>query len=324
MTPDAFDQYRQPEYTGENRCLPCTAVNGTIAVLLAMLASFFGTPVLGLLVLAGSLLAIYLRGYLVPGTPELTRKYLPDWVLARFDKAEGPPTEPNPSAAPATADAPTGAYDADAEPDAVEAASGAADAQPSPVDPEALLFEMDAVEESADGEEIVLTDPFADELLAAAEARRDDEAARTTAVASLLGVDVDDATIDQEVHGPALYADSERIHRWPSEAALLADAGVHDALAGREGWVGTNPQQRLGICRALRSFLTSCPVCGGDVGLTEETVESCCRAWAVFAVRCDDCEAHFLELEPEEADQPSETVVEESEGARGVSGGFTR
>jgi hypothetical protein len=212
----------------------------------------------------------------------------------------------------------------DAEPDAVEAASGAADAQPSPVDPEALLFEMDAVEESADGEEIVLTDPFADELLAAAEDLRDDETARAAAVASILGVDVDDATIHQEVHGPALYADSERIHRWPSEAALLADAGVHDALSGREGWVGTNPQQRLGICRALRSFLTTCPVCGGDVGLTEETVESCCRAWAVFAVRCDDCEAHFLELEPEEADQPSETVVEESEGARGVSGGFTR
>ncbi|MFP9190897.1 hypothetical protein [Natronosalvus vescus] len=36
------------------------------------------TPLAGVVVFVGCLTAIVLRGYLVPGTPELTKRYLPD------------------------------------------------------------------------------------------------------------------------------------------------------------------------------------------------------------------------------------------------------
>jgi hypothetical protein len=88
MNPSAYlDRVRQPEYTGANRCLPCTALNTLIAVVLAAGATVLTTPVGGVAVLAVSLAAIYLRGYLVPGTPELTKRYLPDRVLVWFGKA---------------------------------------------------------------------------------------------------------------------------------------------------------------------------------------------------------------------------------------------
>ncbi len=76
---------RQPAYIGENRCLPCTAVNLFIAVLVSLLLaslSFF----LGAAALALFLVLIYFRGYLVPGTPELTARYLPNGVLRLFGK----------------------------------------------------------------------------------------------------------------------------------------------------------------------------------------------------------------------------------------------
>lgn len=83
---DVFDRVRQPEYTGENRCLPCTALNGVLALVLAAGLGVVVHPWLAVptLVVAGG--AIYLRGYLVPKTPELTRRYLPERVLGLFGK----------------------------------------------------------------------------------------------------------------------------------------------------------------------------------------------------------------------------------------------
>jgi hypothetical protein len=76
---------KNPEYTGENRCVPCTVVNALIAVAVSGLVAL-AVPLLGLVVLAASALLIYFRGYLVPGTPELTKRYLPARVLTAFGK----------------------------------------------------------------------------------------------------------------------------------------------------------------------------------------------------------------------------------------------
>jgi hypothetical protein len=80
------DRLRRPEYTGENRCLPCTAVNVCLTVVVATAVGLGLTPVGGLLVLTGGLGAIYFRGYLVPGTPALTARYFPPWLLELFGK----------------------------------------------------------------------------------------------------------------------------------------------------------------------------------------------------------------------------------------------
>ena len=89
----SLDRFRQPEYTGENRCLPCTATNVVIAAVAGAAVALVWPPA-GAGVLAVGLLAIYLRGYLVPGTPAFTRRYFPDAVLRAFDKTDPRPTAP--------------------------------------------------------------------------------------------------------------------------------------------------------------------------------------------------------------------------------------
>jgi hypothetical protein len=78
-----LDALRQPEHTGEYRCTPCTVVNSVIAVVLAAALAVLWLPA-GVLALAVSLAANHLRGYLVPGTPELTRRYFPRgcWICS--------------------------------------------------------------------------------------------------------------------------------------------------------------------------------------------------------------------------------------------------
>lgn len=90
---------RRPEYTGENRCVPCTVVNAGIAVVVATGVAVVATPWFGVLSFAAAIAAIYFRGYLVPGTPTLTKRYFPPWLLRRFGKepvvATGPTSGPS-------------------------------------------------------------------------------------------------------------------------------------------------------------------------------------------------------------------------------------
>ena len=81
--------FRQPEYTGENRCVPCTAVNVVIAFVLAAGAAFVTTTAVGVVLFFGCVATIYFRGYLVPGTPTLTERYLPRSILGLFGKDVG-------------------------------------------------------------------------------------------------------------------------------------------------------------------------------------------------------------------------------------------
>jgi hypothetical protein len=94
MSTDFLDRLEQPAYTGENRCAPCTLVNLAIAVVLAILAGRRNRA-LGLLVFLGGAGLVYLRGYLVPGTPELTKRYLPESVLSMFGTTDRPDAVPD-------------------------------------------------------------------------------------------------------------------------------------------------------------------------------------------------------------------------------------
>ena len=145
---------RQPEYTGENRCTPCTVANLAI-VGAASLAVGALAPVAGAAVAAFGVVAIYLRGYLVPGTPALTKRYVPDRVLRRFDKQ------------PATA-------------------------LETDVDTEEQLLAIDAVEPTA-GDDLRLTDAFAAEWESSIERFDRDPEARTAAVLGLSDAELREA-----------------------------------------------------------------------------------------------------------------------------------
>ena len=61
---------RRPEYTGANRCWPCTIANGGLVVLGAFFAGQLWPPAAVAVLVAGAA-SILLRGYAIPYTPRL-------------------------------------------------------------------------------------------------------------------------------------------------------------------------------------------------------------------------------------------------------------
>ncbi|MFC6794404.1 hypothetical protein ACFQFH_08690 [Halobaculum halobium] len=70
-----IDTLRRPEYTGENRCGPCTVLNVAAVVVAAAVAATRRRSLAVPVVAVGAAL-VYLRGYVVPGTPA----FAPDLV----------------------------------------------------------------------------------------------------------------------------------------------------------------------------------------------------------------------------------------------------
>jgi hypothetical protein len=274
--PDLVDGLRQPAYTGDNRCLPCTVVNVLIAVAIAVtiaaVAATAASPVAGI-GLGGTALclfvaAIYLRGYLVPGTPRLTERYAPAWLLRAFDK----------------------------EPDAVDVDVAAGPGEDA-LDVEAVLRSLDAVEECEDVDDVCLTPAFRAAWRERVVSLREDDVDRESRVlAAVLGLDPSEITFSE--FGDALVAHYEhgRAGQWESRAAFLADMAAGEELRSRAGdWDALAPEAKDAVLGGLRAFLERCPACDGPVSMAEETVASCCRSGAVIAVTCEECGARLME-----------------------------
>jgi hypothetical protein len=262
---DRVHRLRQPEYTGENRCTPCTVVNLAIAAAVSGLVALASPPA-AVAVFAVSVAAIYLRGYLVPGTPTLTKRYLPDAVLKLFDKYEPP-------APPAVED------DADVE---------------------TFLLDVDAVEECRDGTDLCLTDGFETAWYDRVESLRDRGDEADDVAALFEGLDVDPERVRIESYGGAYgaYIDDTRVGQWESRAAYLADVAAEAELRGRHpAWHRLGFDERTEILGALRLWLERCPACDGPVTLGEDTVESCCRSIDVIAATCEGCGARVFEAQ---------------------------
>ncbi|WP_394740473.1 hypothetical protein [Natronococcus roseus] len=254
---------RRPEYTGENRCLPCTIVNVAIALVLAGTLGIVTTVPVGAVALGGSLAAIYLRGYLVPGTPELTERYLPASVLRLFGK----------------------------EPIATRSLEGT-----SPEDPWDQLAAAGIADPSPDGT-LSLTDRFREEFRV--EIDRRESAPGADNVEALA------AASEAVERGPRAYSiDGNRLLRWESDAALLADAATASVLrATVEGWSDLERDDRLALLERIRLLLERCPSCDGPIDRNDERIDPCCQPphIAVWTV-CRDCDAVLADVTAPEAD----------------------
>jgi len=279
---DVLTRFQDPRYTGENRCVPCTVVNSIAAVMLAVGltggAILAGRPELApfltVAVLALSAAAIYFRGYLVPGTPTLTKRYLPTRVLSAFGK------EP--------------------------AASGVASAPEEPevedFDVESRLLGVGAVEECRDGADLCLTDRFDAEWNEAIESARAADQGRSRLL-DLLGTSEGEVEIEDHDQAFRVRHDGRYVGTWESRPAFLADVAAAELMDEQLAeWDRLTLGQRGRLLNGLRLFLRSCPDCGGDLSLGVETVESCCTSHEVAALTCEDCDARLLETRgvPEE------------------------
>lgn len=281
------DRLRRPEHTGENRCVPCTVANAAIAVLAsigigAVLAARFGRATAGvgtalaLLVSAG---VIYLRGYLIPGTPRLTATYFPDRLLRRFEKDD--PEQRVDTAQPPKAD---GDDPGDAAP--AEA-----------VDVEAFLAAAGAVAECENADDLCLTDAFRRAWREEIERLRDADTNRADA-ASLLDVDAERLSIESYEDAFLARLNGRRVGHWESYAAFLADLAAAAVLRERhERWASLSARSRGQVLSGLRLFLERCPSCDGPVTVDQSVVDSCCRSLDVVAVTCEGCGARVVEIE---------------------------
>ncbi|MXV60799.1 hypothetical protein GS429_01670 [Natronorubrum sp. JWXQ-INN-674] len=293
-----IDRLRQPEHTGENRCVPCTAVNVVLALVASAVVAVRSRRLASLTV-GVSLLAIYLRGYLVPGTPALTSRYLPDEVLAAFDKG---PREPRTGTTIEMDDADeateTGRSNEADDEEKLAYVDEIERQRENAVDPEQFLLDVEAVGPCDHADDLCLTDAFADRVEDELDRHRGTTADDET-IADLFDVEEGAVTIKDRDYPAAKIG--RRVHKWPADAALVADVAVHHALREQtDRWEAVPRGQRLELLEVLRSFLETCPDCGGTITLGEETTESCCRSYEVLALECVDCDAPLLEFDPTE------------------------
>lgn len=269
---NTVDRLKQPEYTGENRCTPCTVVNSVIAVVVAVAVGVaLGTSVgwtagtvAGGVVLGLSAASIALRGYLVPGTPTLTKTYFPDWVLRKFDK------EP--------------------------AARGEVSVDDD-LEVETVLMDAEALEPCEDDDDLCLTDEFSRAWSDRIEVVRSEETSRAE-LAGLLGVDADEVTFEEFGDAFVAQVDETRAGRWESRGAFLADVAAATELSRRlSGWQTLGLREQSQILYGLRLFIQECPECDGVVAFEEDTVESCCRSVDIVAVSCQECGARVFETD---------------------------
>lgn len=291
MTTSVLDRLRQPEYTGDNRCIPCTAANVVIAVVLALAVGYGWAVTVGPLawlvggaVFAVGLAAVWLRGYLVPGTPELAKRYFPDWLLRMFDKEPEPTTPGGIDAGAAEGGAGgTTAGDTEKEP-------------PEGADAETLLLSAGVVEPCENEDDLCLVGGFRAGWHERMQTIRKEAAERDELAREL---DLDPADIEFREHGDAFVAftDGRRLGQWESRAALVADLAAARELPGWvDGWEVMPIEARSQLLGGLRIFLDTCPVCEGPVSAGMETVESCCRSHDVVAANCEACDARLLEV----------------------------
>ncbi|ELZ51805.1 hypothetical protein C464_00379 [Halorubrum coriense DSM 10284] len=253
----AVGRLRQPEYVGANRCLPCTVGNVAVAAVGAAAVGAVGAPLLGATGFAGALAAIWLRGYLVPGTPELTKRYLPERVLRLFGKGSAPES----SAA---------------------------------IDAESYLLSAGVLVETSDGADLAFAPWFASAWNDARDrVRRRVDAGDERAA----GVDESSLSLSWAEGAAFAFAGGERIGHWESRPAFLADVAADRALRdGLDGWSRLPLAARSDVLGALRLFVEVCPACEGSVRLEERVVESCCASYDVIAGRCTACDARLFEM----------------------------
>ncbi len=267
-----LSRWKRPEYTGTNRCFPCTAVNVFLAAVFAISSAVIVTTttvsvsaasLVGISIFGGSLLVIYFNGYLVPGTPALTKRYLPRWLLAVFGKDASLRTD--------------GSFD-----------------------PEAELRAVGIVVEAPDDLQLLPTFDRAwriaiDDI---GTADMSTEAEIIQRIASLGEFKADEIEIIDDPEAFRVWYGEELIANWESRAACIADVAAADILPEYDSWWHERPlAMQAELLGALRLFLDRCPVCHGAVTLSLEVVSSCCSDYNVVATTCDGCNARLFEAE---------------------------
>ncbi|QGA82606.1 hypothetical protein [Halomicrobium sp. LC1Hm] len=256
---------RNPAHTGPRRCVPCTLVNVAILWLAVNVVVVLGQPLAGVAVLVVGLVVIWLRGYLVPYTPQFAPRLV------------------------AASPIPTTWFHDTNEPGSIADRSRDGDRLLGELRRAGLL--------DADDERVYLDPDFEgrwhtemDRLASQSLDDLADELASVPSVPSARPVEQDGQEWLAVGGQTALVA----------RHVAIAELG---AVAALEPHVDA-PADRLAMARPLREFLTDCPACGSAFDRSSE-VSCCGgytnpREKPRETLVCPECEQRFLRLpEPE-------------------------
>jgi hypothetical protein len=282
----------KPEHTGENRCLPCTLVNAVGVALIAGALSRRRRS-LGLLAALLGGAAIWLRGYVIPGTPGFAPRLVeplpidigphhPDDLGSGSVAVAGPNSFDGDRSDMTDA---TDMTDANADSDTdidTDARNDSADR--SAPDGDRTTVDSDGVggEDAADPEAVMLALLDADALVDDGETLALDESFRTALYDRTRSLREESDTVLAEraaaIAGPAVGGEAHdgRIllagsrDAWLSRPVALAETAAAELLRERN----VDDEVARAAARPLRAFLDTCPVCEGPV--KETTLRDCC------------------------------------------------
>jgi len=262
MIGQLLDSLREPAHTGSRRCWPCTALNGVLVGVAALLVGRRWRSLAGLVVLGAGGLLITLRGYVVPYTPTVG-PWIVDRLPADVDFGHSGPTEPSDSLA-------------------------AAD------NPEALLGTLLAAGVLVGDQQLHLDEEFADRWrreMAAFRAKTDGE----IAVAAAEAVPFD---AESGVSGERLLVAGQR-DAWLTRPVAIAETAGIEALVSADvdrevAASAVGPLRMfLPVCPAcggsvVESTIRNC--CGGTKGVYDRPDRE--------VIACSDCGSVLYEFQP--------------------------
>jgi len=274
MSPSTPIGLRRSEHTGENRCWPCTAVNVAVVAVAAAAVSISSLPAAAVVSAAG-LALVWLRGYVVPGTPRFAPR-----LVAPIPGSEAL------------------FHGADAATDGGRApAAGSGSLDPDDVDGEALLDRLLAAGVlGVDGDAVAPTDEYRDRWNAEMARLRTRE---TEAIADVAR-EISPATASRVVRGDGDADGDEWVALSAAGANTVDETWLRRPVAIAEvaGYRAAEPflsdeSFRLAAARTNRMFLDACPDCEGDL---ERGVDlPCCGGYTgpdeepAETLACPDC-----------------------------------
>lgn len=257
-------------YTGENRCTPCTVVNSAIAVLLSFLLSYvvslISTDKFAAIMFIGANfvfgILIWLQGYLVPKTPELTKRYMPYWMLTSLK-------------------------------DDVHSTRIDVGEDLENFDVESFLLSWNVIELCEDDNDFVVSDDF--KTIWDSEINNIPKEASSQIILSAFDINADNEKVIYDNDSLTVYIHEDLQLNWPSKTAMQIDVAGSRALKQYvPGWNQLDMLQKGRIVTGLRVFLKTCPD-GGDVEIHQGVVESCCSTHDVVSIVCAESEEVLFE-----------------------------
>jgi hypothetical protein len=256
------NRFKQEEYTGEDRCLPCTIVNLSILLILSLIIgciisirrSYLESGIIVMVILIFGIFVIWSRGYLVPKTPELTKKYMPTWMLKIFGKK---------------------IYE---------------NIGYRFKNTQAILKQLDIIEPCKTDNDICLTESFKSEW-------RKEVNADNNSYNVIHNLYKNSISIKAAENNDSIYLENDKriILIWPSVTALQIDAATVQVLKEKNQWEDWPLQTKANVISSIRMLLDYCPD-GSDLVRDSEIVESCCSNHEVVTGVCAKSGDKIFEL----------------------------